>query len=107
MAATPSSLTWAPSKRSSMKWKRSSLSVNRCGAQHALVMKPPYTFGRNLQLSFDFSPHARAGPRAAALGDEGVCLPSGLFSAQHAVVLLPDPRHAACIAAISPSTSKL
>jgi hypothetical protein len=44
---------------------------------------------------FRASPRARAGPKAAAVQDEGVGLPGKLCSAQHAVVLLPDPRHTA------------
>ncbi len=45
---------------------------------------------------FRASPHKRAGPNAAAVDDEGVSLPGKLDKAQHAVILLPDPRHAAC-----------
>jgi hypothetical protein len=58
-------------------------------------MRPPFTFRRNLWPSFEFSPHACAGPRAAAVEDEGVGLPGVLVNAQPAVVLLPDPHHAA------------
>jgi hypothetical protein len=61
----------------------------------APVMRPPFTFGHNLWPGFELSPCARAGPRIAAVGDEGVGLSDELVSAQHAVVLLPDPRHAA------------
>jgi hypothetical protein len=42
-----------------------------------------------------FSLSARAGPKAAAVGDEEVGLPSELVRAQHAVILLQDLRHAA------------
>ncbi len=45
---------------------------------------------------FRASPHKHAGPNAAAVDDEGVSLPGKLDKAQHAVVLLPDPHHAAC-----------
>jgi hypothetical protein len=39
---------------------------------------------------------ARAGPKAAAVKDEGVGLPGKLSRGQHTVILLPDPCHAAC-----------
>ncbi len=55
----------------------------------------PFTFGYNLQPGFQFFPCARAGPRAVAVEDEGLGLPGVLVSAQHTVILLPDPRHAA------------
>ncbi len=45
--------------------------VNYCGAQHAPVVMPPFTFGCILQPGFEFSPRARTGPRATAVGDEG------------------------------------
>jgi hypothetical protein len=93
---SPSSPTRAPSKRSSVQWARSAFPVNRRGAQHAPVVRPPFTFGHNLRPGFEFSPHARAGPRAAALDNKGASLSDQLVSAQHAVILLPDPRHAAC-----------
>ncbi len=48
-----------------------------------------------LTAQFRASPHARAGPKAVAVDDEGVGLPGELVRAQHAVVLLPDPCHAA------------
>jgi hypothetical protein len=53
-------------------------------------MRPPFTFGW-----FRASPRAHAGPKAAAVDGEGVGLPGELVRAQHAVVLLPDPHHAA------------
>ncbi len=68
--------------------------MNRRWAQHAPVMRPRFTFGCNLRPVFKFSPHARAGPRTAAVEDEGVSLPAVLVSAQHADIL-PDPHHAA------------
>jgi hypothetical protein len=58
-------------------------------------LRPPFTFGRNLRPSFEFSPCALAGPRAAAVENEGVGLSGVLVSAQDAVVL-PDPHHMAC-----------
>ncbi len=44
--------------------------VNCCGAQHAPVVRPPFTFGRILRPGFEFSPCAHAGPRDAAVEDE-------------------------------------
>jgi hypothetical protein len=79
-----------------MQWNRFAFPVNRLGAQHAPAVRPLFTFSHNLQPGFEFSPHARAGPRAAALGDEGVSLSGELVSAQHTVVLLSDSRHVAC-----------
>jgi hypothetical protein len=49
-----------------------------------------------LTARFRASTHACAGPKAAAVDDEGVRLPGELVRAQHAVVLLPDPCHTAC-----------
>jgi hypothetical protein len=92
---SPSSPMWAPSQWSSMQWKKSAFLMKHCLAQHAPVMRPPFTFGCNLRPGFKFSPFACAGPRAAALGDEGVGLSGELVSAQHAIGLLPDPCHAA------------
>jgi hypothetical protein len=64
--------------------------------QHVPVVRPPFTYGHILQPGFEFSPHAHAGPEAAVVDDEGVGLPGKLvYSGRHAVVLLPDPRHAA------------
>ena len=68
--------------------------MNRRGAQHAPVAWPPFTFGRNLRPGFELSPRARAGPTAAAAGDEEVGLPGELDRAQRAIVL-SDPRLAA------------
>jgi hypothetical protein len=68
--------------------------VNCCGAQHAPVVKPPFTFRCNLQTGFEFSPCAHAGPKVAAVEDERAGLPGVLVSAQYAVVLLPDPHQA-------------
>jgi hypothetical protein len=47
------------------------IQVNCHGAQHTPVVRPPFTFGRILRPGFEFSPRARAGPRAAAVEDEG------------------------------------
>jgi hypothetical protein len=65
------------------------------GAQHAPVVRPLFTFGRNLRPGFEFCTCACARPVVADLGDKGVGLSGELVSAQHAIVLLPDPRHAA------------
>ncbi len=48
------------------------------GAQHTPVVRPPFTFGRILPPGFKFSPRARAGPRAAAVENEGFGLPGVL-----------------------------
>ncbi len=72
----PSSPRQAPSEGSSVQWSSSPILVNRRGAQHAPVVRPPFTFGCILWLGFEFSPRARAGPRAAAVGDEGFGLPA-------------------------------
>jgi hypothetical protein len=92
---SPISPMRAPSKRSSVQWTRSDFPVSCRGAQHAPVMRPPFTFASNLWPGFEFSPHTRAGPRAAALGDEGVGLSGELVKAQHTVVHLPNPRDVA------------
>jgi hypothetical protein len=78
-----------------MEWMRSVFLVHPCGAQHAPVVRPPFTFGKNLWPGFEFFPCAHARPRAAASGDEEVGLSNELVSAQHATVLLQDPRHPA------------
>jgi hypothetical protein len=78
-----------------VEWTRSLFPVNSHGAQYDTVVKPPFTFGQDLWPGFEFFPRAHAGPRAAALGDEEVGLSNELVSAQHAVVLLEDPCHAA------------
>jgi hypothetical protein len=75
---SPSTPTQAPSKGSSVQWRRSIIPVNRRGAQHAPVVRPPFTFGRILQPGFEFSPRACARPRAAAMEDEGFGLPGVL-----------------------------
>ncbi len=49
--------------------------MNRHGAQHAPVVRPPSTFGRIVQPGFEFSPRAHAGPRAAVVEAEGFVLP--------------------------------
>ncbi len=69
---SPSSPMQAPSERSSMPWSSSLVPMNRRGAQHASVVRPPFTFSRIVQPGFEFSPRARAGPRAAVVEDEGL-----------------------------------
>jgi hypothetical protein len=46
--------------------------VNRRGARHAPVARPPFTFGHIVRPGIKFSPCARAGPRAAVAEDEGL-----------------------------------
>jgi hypothetical protein len=92
---SPSSPTRAPSRRSSGQWDRAAILENRHGAQHAPVRRPPIHFRPLFTAQFRASPCARAGPNATAVKDEGVSFPGELDRAQHAVVLLPDPRHAA------------
>jgi hypothetical protein len=57
-------------------------------------VRPPFTFGRILQPGLEFSLRTHAGPRAPAIGDEGIGLSGKLVSAQHAVIL-PDLSHPA------------
>ncbi len=52
--------------------------MNRRAAQHAPVVRPPSTFSRIVRPGFEFSPRARAGPRAAAVRVEGFILPGVL-----------------------------
>ncbi len=68
---------------------RTTLPVDRRGAQHAPVMRPPsFTFYHYWWHSLEFSPCAHAGPRGAAVKDEEAGLSGVLVSAQHAVVHL-------------------
>jgi hypothetical protein len=55
----------------------------------------PIHFQPQFTARFRASPRARAGPNAAAVKNEGVGLPGKLGRAQHAVILLPDPRYTA------------
>jgi hypothetical protein len=59
--------------------KRAAILVNCHGAQHVPVVRPPFTFGRILRPSFEFSSRAHARPKAAVVDDEGVGLPGELF----------------------------
>jgi hypothetical protein len=52
--------------------------VNRRGAQHNPVVRPPSTFGRIVWPGFEFSPRVHAGPRAAVVRVEGFVLPGVL-----------------------------
>jgi hypothetical protein len=71
---------WAPSNMTDQHAvKRVAIPVNRRGAQHVPVVRPPFTFGCILRPGFEFSPHAHAGPEAAVVDDEGVSLPGELF----------------------------
>jgi hypothetical protein len=57
-----SSPAWAPSNMTDQRAvKRAAIPVNRLGAQHIPVVRPPFTFGRILWPGFEFSPRARAG----------------------------------------------
>jgi hypothetical protein len=69
---SPYSPMQAPSEGSSVQLKRSAIPLNCCGAHHAPVVRPPFTFRCILRPGFEFSLRARAGPRAAAVEDEGV-----------------------------------
>jgi hypothetical protein len=62
--------------------------------QHVPGVRPPSTFGRILRPGYKFSPRARAGPEAAVVDDEGAGLLANC-AGRHAVILLPDHRHAA------------
>jgi hypothetical protein len=52
--------------------------VNRHRAQHVPVAWPTFISGRLLPPGFEFFSRARAGPKAAAVGDEEVGLPGEL-----------------------------
>ena len=52
--------------------------VDRRGAQHAPVVRPPSTYGRIVRPGFEFSPRALAGPGAAVVEVEGFVLPGVL-----------------------------
>jgi hypothetical protein len=103
---SPSSPTWAPSKRSSVQWKRTAILVNWPWVSARSSREAPIHFWPQFMARFRVFPHALAGPRAAAVEDEGVGLPGELVSIQDADVLLPDPRRTAR-GAISPPTSSL
>jgi hypothetical protein len=75
---SPSSPTQALSKGTSVPWSSSPIPVNRHGAQHTPGVRPPFTFCCILRPGFQFSPRARAGPRAAVVEDEGFGLPGVL-----------------------------
>jgi hypothetical protein len=82
----------SPSQWSSVQWGKSAIPVNHRGALYAPIMRPPFTFCCIYTAWFWASPRARAGPRAAAVKDEGIGLPGKLGKALHAIILLPDPR---------------
>jgi hypothetical protein len=71
---SPSSPMQGPAKGPTCNEVDLLIPVNRSGDQHAPVVRPPFFFLRILQPGFEFSPHARAGPRAAAVEDEGFSL---------------------------------
>ncbi len=61
---------------------------------HCCSREAPIKFRLYFTTRFQASPHAHAGPKAAAVEDEGVGLPGKLDKAHHTVIL-PNPRHAA------------
>jgi hypothetical protein len=76
------------------------------GAQHAPVMRPPFTFSRNSWPGFELSSRAHAGPRAAAVDPERVGL---LVSLSELSMLLSSSQILATrpVAAISAPMSRL
>jgi hypothetical protein len=61
-----------PQRRVQCAMYSSLVPLNRHGAQHAPVVRTPFTFGRIVRPGFEFSPRARAGPRAAVAEVEGL-----------------------------------
>jgi hypothetical protein len=104
---SPHSPTWAPSLRSSVQRGKSCHPSGLPWGSHAPVVEAAIHFRPPFAAWFRASPRACAGPNAAAVRDEGVGLPGKLGRAQHAVILLPSPRHAAHGSLFSPSTSRL
>jgi hypothetical protein len=68
-----------PQQQDQRAVKRAAIPVNRHGVQHMPVVRPPFTFGRILRPSFEFSSRAPAGPQAAVVDDERVGLSDELF----------------------------
>jgi hypothetical protein len=95
----------APSRRSSMQCGRGCHLGEPPWGSHAPVAWAPIHFRLLFVARFQASPRARAGPNTAAVKDEGVGLSGKLSTTQHAVILLPGPRHTAVAA--SSSTSNL
>ncbi len=90
--------TQAPSRGSSVQRGRGCPPGGTPWGSHATVAWAPIHFRPLFAARFRASPRARAGPNTAAVKDEGVGLSGKLSRAQHAVILLPDPRHAAVAA---------
>jgi hypothetical protein len=75
-----SSPTWALSNMTDQRAvMRVAIPVNRRGAQHIPVVRPPIHFRLHFAARFEFSQRARAWPEAAVVDDEGVGLPGELF----------------------------
>jgi hypothetical protein len=86
-----SSPTWALSNMTDQRSvKRAAIPVNRRGVQHVPVVRHPIHSRLHFAARFEFSQHARAGPEAAVVDDEGVGLPGKLFRPTRC-----RPRHAA------------
>jgi hypothetical protein len=96
--------TRAPSRGSSVQRGRGCPPGGPPWGSHAPVAWAPIHFRPLFAAHFRASPRARAGPNTAAVKDEGVSLSSKLSRAQHAVILLPDSRHAAVAASSSMSS---
>jgi hypothetical protein len=96
--------TRAPSQGSSVQRGRGCPPGGPPWGSHAPVAWAPIHFRPLFAARFRASPRARAGPNTAAVKDEGVGLSAKQSRAQHAVVLLPDPRHAALAASSSMSS---
>ena len=66
--------------------------MDRRGAQHAPVVRPPSTYGRIVRPGFEFSPRARAGPGAAVVEAEGFVLTGVQKSARRHAPPRSSPR---------------
>jgi hypothetical protein len=104
---SPHCPTRTPSRRPSVQCGKSCHLGGPLWGSHAPVVEAPIHFQPPFPARFRASPRARAGPNAANVRDEEVGLPDKLGRAQHAVILLPGPRHAARGSLSSPSTSSL
>ncbi len=93
-----------PSRGSSVQRGRGCPPGDLPWGSHAPVAWAPIHFRPLFAACFRASPRVRAGPNAAAVKDEGVGLSGRLSRAQHTVILLPGPRHAAVAASSSTSS---
>jgi hypothetical protein len=96
--------TEAPSRGSSVQRSRGCPPGEQPWGSHAPVAWAPIHFPLLFAARFRASPRTRAGPNAAVVKDEGLGLSGRLSRAQHAVILLPGPRHAAVAASSSTSS---